>query len=71
MVLHAAQMRDRGACALEVVKWVEENRLNMCHFLSVDDLNFLKRGGRLPPMAQRSAPFWTSSRCCILTGKGA
>ena len=51
MVLHAAQMRDRSACALEVVKWVEENRLNMCHFLSVDDLNFLKRGGRLPPMA--------------------
>lgn len=51
MVLHAARMRDMGACAMEVVKWVEESRLKMCHILSVDDLNFLKRGGRLPSMA--------------------
>ena len=51
MVLRAAQMRDAGANAPAVAEWLRENRLSMCHFLAVDDLGFLKRGGRLPAMA--------------------
>lgn len=51
MVLHAAGMRDAGESAAAAAQWIAEHRLQMCHFLSVDDLGFLKRGGRLPAMA--------------------
>ncbi|MGN0799777.1 MAG: DegV family protein [Christensenellales bacterium] len=51
MVLHAADMRDAGESAEDAAEWVRQNRLSMCHFLSVDDLGFLRRGGRLPAMA--------------------
>jgi DegV family protein with EDD domain len=27
--------------------WVEENKLHLCHWFTVDDLMFLKRGGRV------------------------
>ena len=28
---------------------LEENRLHICHWFTVDDLDFLKRGGRISP----------------------
>ena len=27
--------------------WVEDNKLNICHWVTVDDLSHLKRGGRI------------------------
>ena len=27
--------------------WVEENKLHVCHWFTVDDLNYLKKGGRV------------------------
>ena len=43
----AAQQKKAGLTAAELAKWVEENRLSICHWFTVDDLNFLKRGGRV------------------------
>ncbi len=44
---HAARLRREG-CSLEQTRsWVEENRLHLCHWFTVDDLNHLKRGGRV------------------------
>ena len=43
----AAQKKKEGLTAEELVKWVEDNKLHICHWFTVDDLNFLKRGGRL------------------------
>jgi DegV family protein with EDD domain len=31
----------------ELADWAEENRLKLCHWFTVDDLMFLKRGGRV------------------------
>ena len=31
----------------ETAKWVEENKLHICHNVTVDDLNHLHRGGRV------------------------
>lgn len=31
----------------EIAKWVEENKLHVCHNVTVDDLNHLHRGGRV------------------------
>lgn len=46
-VHYAAKLRDQGKSIEEVAKWVEDNRLRICHVFTVDDLFFLKRGGRL------------------------
>ncbi len=47
MVQYAAIMKEQGKTIEEVRDWVEENKLNMCHSVTVDDLFFLKRGGRV------------------------
>ena len=47
LVWYAAQMRQAGKCIDEVRDWVEANKLNLCHWFTVDDLMFLKRGGRV------------------------
>ena len=31
----------------ELTSWVEDNKLKLCHWVTVDDLNHLKRGGRV------------------------
>lgn len=43
----AAQQKRAGLSAAELAAWVEENRRSICHWFTVDDLNFLKRGGRV------------------------
>lgn len=47
LVRHACMMKKRGASIEEVRDFVEENKLNLCHWFTVDDLFFLKRGGRV------------------------
>lgn len=47
IVYSAAKMRDNGADIEEVRDFVENNKLNICHWFTVDDLFFLKRGGRV------------------------
>ena len=47
LVWYAARERDRGHTIDEVREWVEERKLNLCHQFTVDDLHFLKRGGRI------------------------
>ena len=47
LVWHACQKRDAGMELEELRDWVEENKLHLCHWFTVDDLMFLKRGGRV------------------------
>lgn len=47
LVWYATRQRDLGHSIEEVRDWVEEHRLNLCHQFTVDDLHFLKRGGRI------------------------
>ncbi len=47
LVYHAAQMREGGSGIDEVYQWLLDNRLHLCHWFTVDDLFFLKRGGRV------------------------
>lgn len=39
--------RDEGASIEEAAQFVLENRLHLCHWFTVDDLVYLKRGGRI------------------------
>lgn len=47
LVHYACEMIKAGKSKDEVVSWVKENRTKVIHAITVDDLNFLKRGGRI------------------------
>ena len=47
LVWYACQKRDAGMNLDELTAWVEKNKLNLCHWFTVDALMYLKRGGRV------------------------
>ena len=47
LVYLAAELRANGASIEEVRDFAESNKLHLCHWFTVDDLFFLKRGGRV------------------------
>ena len=47
LLWYACQKRDEGLSAEELAAWLEENKLRLCHWFTVDDLMYLKRGGRV------------------------
>lgn len=47
LVYLAAQERAKGKSIEEVRQWAEDYKLSICHQFTVDDLHFLKRGGRV------------------------
>ena len=47
LVYLAAKKQQAGADIDEVKSYVEQNRLHLCHQFTVEDLMFLKRGGRV------------------------
>ena len=47
LVYYAAKMRLDGKSIEEVRDFAENNKLRLCHWFTVDDLFFLKRGGRV------------------------
>ena len=47
LVHTAAKLRDAGKTIEETAAWIEEHKLNVCHWVTVEDLMHLKRGGRV------------------------
>ena len=47
LVWYACQKRDAGLSLEDCAAWVEDNKLHLCHWFTVDDLFHLKRGGRV------------------------
>lgn len=47
IVYLAANMKKEGKTISELENWLNNNRLSVCHWFTVDDLNHLKRGGRI------------------------
>lgn len=47
LVTRACEMLEAGYSKQEIIDWVEANKLKVIHAITVDDLNFLKRGGRI------------------------
>ena len=47
LVYYAALKKKNGATIDEVADFVNDNKLKFCHWFTVDDLYFLKRGGRI------------------------
>ena len=47
LVHYAVKLKNEGKTMEEIAQWVEDNKLNLIHIFTLDDLFFLKRGGRL------------------------
>ena len=47
LLYKALQQKAMGKTIDETAQWVEENKLHICHNVTVDDLNHLHRGGRV------------------------
>ena len=47
LVYLAWQQKQLGRTIEQVRDYVEENKLHLCHWFTIDDLMFLKRGGRI------------------------
>lgn len=47
LLYYALKHRSEGRSIEETAKWVEENKLHICHNVTIDDLEHLYRGGRI------------------------
>ncbi len=47
LITQAARLRLDGKTIEEVRDWTEQNKLRQCHWFTVNDLFFLKKGGRV------------------------
>ena len=47
LVYLAQEKKEQGEDIETVARWAEENKLHICHDVTVDDLNHLHRGGRV------------------------
>ena len=69
LLLAANALYEQGKPLVEVAKWLEDNRMRAHAWLTVDDLKYLRRGGRISPT---SAIFGTmlDIKPIICMGKG-
>lgn len=47
LIIKACELKENGASKEEVIKYIEDTKLKIIHLVSMDDLDYLKRGGRL------------------------
>lgn len=47
LLYYVLKLQKEGKTYDEIVGWAEENKLHVCHNVTVDDLNHLHRGGRV------------------------
>ena len=47
LVYYMVKLREAGRSFDETIKWAEANKLKIIHWFTVDNLNYLKRGGRV------------------------
>lgn len=47
LLYYCVQMKKNGSSIYEIIKWIEENKLHICHEFTVESLTYLQRGGRI------------------------
>ncbi len=50
LVYYAAKLKQQGQNIEQVSQWLMDNKLKLNHWFTVDDLNHLRRGGRISAM---------------------
>jgi DegV family protein with EDD domain len=51
MIIKAVEMKKNGESLEDIVRYLEETKLKLNTYITVDDLNHLKRGGRISTVA--------------------
>ncbi len=51
LIYEAAKRQAEGMCLNDLAQWILENRLNVCHWFTVDKFEHLLKGGRVSPAA--------------------
>lgn len=51
LLYYALKHKEEGMSLEELASWVEDNKLHVCHNVTVDDLHHLQRGGRISKTA--------------------
>lgn len=51
LVYSAAKKKEAGMNIEDLQDWIQQNMLKVCHWFTVDDLNHLKRGGRVSALS--------------------
>ena len=70
LVLKAHEMAEAGKSLEEVAAWVEANKLRSQAFFTVDDLKYLKRGGRVSAVAAAAATMLDLKPILVETREG-
>ena len=47
LIWYTCKKKEEGLSIEELAAWVNDNKLHLCHWIAVDDLMYLKRGGRV------------------------
>ena len=68
---HAYKMYDEGKGMDEIAAWVEENKLRSHAWLTVDDLKYLKRGGRITSFAATMGTMLDLKPVIVLNKEGS
>jgi DegV family protein with EDD domain len=72
LLLHRAyKMYEDGKSMDEIAKWLEDNRLRAHAWFTVDDLKYLKRGGRISAVAATVGTMLDLKPVIILTREGS
>lgn len=51
LLYYALKHKEEGMSVEELADWVEQNKLHVCHNVTVDDLHHLQKGGRVSKTA--------------------
>lgn len=68
-VLDAVALRQKGLPAIEIKKILEENAFQSIIFVGVDDISYLKRGGRITPAAATLASVLNIKPLLVIRGE--
>ncbi len=47
LLYKAVELKEQGKTMEEIAQWIEDNKLHVCHDVTIDDLYHLHRGGRV------------------------
>lgn len=71
LVMGAAKVKQAGGSIDDAAQYVEDNRLHMCHWFTVDDLMYLYRGGRVSRTSAFAANILSIKPILHVDDKGA
>ncbi|BDR75894.1 DegV family protein [Clostridium tetani] len=71
LILKAVEMLKKGSSKEDIISWIETYKYNMNHWFIVDDLMYLKKGGRLSTFSSAIGTLMNVKPMLTLNNEGA